>query len=296
MNIKDFSLLAILGVAAVSTACTVDDDAGGDTDTDTNPTTMTNTDPTNMTDPSDGTTSTTNSTDPDSTASETEDPTGDTETGDTDTDTDTTGPDPDAFDIREDDPSAYTQVERVGFPGVNTALIGAKNKDAYNAASPENDVAGDFASDVIASLNYIHDGAGDGNGLEDDVEGAVAALFPKAGDPAALMCQQPSTGLGNNTCVSQGGPFIFPDVLVVDTNNTSFGFPLNGRGLEDPVIDMVLAVLLLDVLNEDKSPNLVTLNAFADLDLEAEGSQGLSQSGNDLEFSGSFPYLAPAHE
>ena len=294
MNIKELSLRSLVAALVLTSACVVDDDPGQDTDTETNPTTMTASDPTmgTMTDPTVGT-GTTNSTDPDTTATDT-DPSTDTDP-DTDTDTDTdTGPDPDNYDIREDDPSAYAQVERMGFPGVNTALIASANKDAYNLASPEDDTNGDFAGDVVASINYIHDGAGDGNGLEDDVEGALTALLGTT-TPEDFMCQQPSTGDINDTCVSQGGPFIFPDVLVVDTTAAS-GFPLNGRELESPVIDIVLAVLLLDVLDENKAPTPITLNALADLDVAAEGSQGLSQSGNDMDFPGAFPYLAPAHE
>ena len=295
MTIKELSLSSLVGALVLSSACVVSDDPGQDTDTDTNPTTMTasasasNTD--TMTDPTMGT-STTNTTDPDTTDTET-DTSPDT---DTDTDTDTEGGDPNVYDFREDGPDAYTQVDRMGFPGVNTALINPENQDTYNASSPTNDAAGDFLTDVAGSISYLHTGGMDGDGLEDDVAVALAALNPDLTPQQiqALICNPPGDIDPNDTCVAQGGPFVFPDVILIDTN-TPAGFP-NGRGLETPVIDIVLAVLLLDVLDAGKAPVFPLLNAFADLDPETDGNQGLSQSGNDVEFPGSFPYLAPAHE
>jgi hypothetical protein len=285
MNIKDLSLLSLVAAMTLSTACVVDDDdAGGDTDTDTNATTMTATDPTNMTDPTPGT-STTNSTDPDTTSTETDSgPDTDTD-GDTDGDTDTDTDGEDGFNFRDDDPSAYTQVDRKGFPAVNTALIASENKDAYNQASPTNDVAGDFAGDIVASLDFLHIGNGDGDGLDDEL--AIAA--PAIGNPD--LCIPPSAP--NDNCVQQGGPFVFPDVVRINTNDAAV-FP-NGRDLATPVVDVILAVLLLDVLDNAGDFNGAQ-GAFVDLDMATDGFQGLSQSGNDVEFSASFPYLGAAHE
>ena len=298
MNLKELTLASFAAALVLSPGCVVeDDDPAGDTETDTNATTMTATNPTSgpTTDPS---TSGPTTTDP-TTATDTADtdPTGDT---DTDTDTETEGGDPDVYDFREDESTAYTQVERMGFPGVNTALIESTNQDAYNAAAPTNDAAGDFLADVAGALTVLHTGGDDGDGLDDDLEGAIEVLFADvlAGDPTLeasdFICNAPGSLDPNDTCVAQGGPFVFPDVIQINTMNPS-GFP-NGRNLDTPVIDVVLAVLLLDVLDPGKAPVPLLLNAFTDLDPETDGLQGLSQSGNDVAFPGSFPYLAPAHE
>lgn len=274
MNIKDLSLLSLVAAMALSTACVVDDDdAGGDTDTDTNATTMTATDPTNSTDPTASTGSTTN-VDPDT--GET-DPTGDTDTdtGDTDTDSDTEADDPNDYMFRDDDPSAYTRVDRQGFPAVNTAFITPENKDAYNAGSPADDVTGTFAQDAIDTLVALHgDGTPGGVGLDDDLLLAETLLGVDLPEPCGVV-------LGNDSCVEQAVPLAFPDVILMDTTTDS-AFP-NGRALEVPVIDIILAAVLLEV-----GDNPAVLSTFATV--------GLSQSPNDVAFSESFPYLGAAHE
>lgn len=297
MNFKELTLASFAAALALSTGCVIEDDPGADTDDTDNPTTMTVTE--TMTGPTGATTTgptTGPTTDPDTTDT---DPTGDTDTdtGDTDTDTDTDDIDPDLYDFREDEADAYTRVDRQGFPAVNTALIGADNKDAYNAASPTNDAAGDYLADVGGALTFLHTGGGTpGNGLGDELRVALGALNPDA-TPAeieGLICNPPGDIDPNDTCVAQGGPFVFPDVILLNTGMPT-GFP-NGRALEVPVIDIILAVLLLDVLDGDKAFNFTTLQAFVDLDGATDGQQGLSQSGNDLEFAADFPYLAAAHE
>ncbi len=153
-------------------------------------------------------------------------------------------------------PSAYTRVDRMGMPAVNTALIASK--DAYNAADPSDDVAGAFVAEILASLNGLH------MALDDDLTGV--ALTP---------CTAPGDGTG--TCVAQGGPLIIPDSINIATGQAS-GFP-NGRRLEDQVIDVTLAVILLDL-------TVHTATTLADLPL--------NPPANDVAFQPTFPYLAPA--
>ena len=69
-----------------------------------------------------------------------------------------------------------------------------------------------------------------------------------------------------------------PDVLRINTSAAA-GFP-NGRKPADPVIDVILAVLLLDVNAEGQSPA-----TFASLPL--------NPPANDVAFRASFPFLAP---
>lgn len=188
------------------------------------------------------------------------------------TDTDTTGPDPSIFMFREDPPEAYTQVDRMGFPVVNTALISADNKDAYNQASPADDLENNaFDMDIRASLVFLHVGIDendDNTGLDDDLD--AAGFTPCDYDAGVGMIPQ---------CEQQAAPFIVPDVLNLDTAEAG-GFP-NGRMPADVVMDPILAVVLLDLGTED-------LTAFADIPM--------NPVMNDVEFPAGFPYLAPAHE
>jgi len=96
------------------------------------------------------------------------------------------------------------------------------------------------------------------------------------------------TGLGLtpatvNEAAAQGAPLVVPDVITVDTNAAS-GFP-NGRRLTDTVIDITLAVLLLDVngLGDSNGPHPVTALV------------GVNPMANDKTFSTTFPYLATPH-
>ncbi|MFT5583322.1 MAG: hypothetical protein ACI9VR_000900 [Cognaticolwellia sp.] len=166
-----------------------------------------------------------------------------------DTGTDDTG-EADAYVFASAEASAYTRVDRVGMPAINTAVIASK--DAYNQADPADDANGDFVAEIVASLNFLH------GALDDDLTGL--GLTPCDVD----------------TCVAQAAPLVVPDTLQIDTTGTA-GFP-NGRGLEDPVIDVTLAVVLLD-LSVHSAVTLV----------------GVNPTANDKAFQATFPYLAPAH-
>lgn len=166
------------------------------------------------------------------------------------------GTNTDAFVFSTQPPSAYARIDRMGMPAVNTALIASKNP--YNAADPSDDVSGTFVSEIVASLSGLH------GALDDDLMNA--GLTP---------CTAPGNGSG--TCVAQGGPLIVPDSINIATAQPA-GFP-NGRRLADPVMDLTLAVILLDL-----STHAVT--TLADLPL--------NPPANDATFQTGFPYLAPA--
>jgi hypothetical protein len=70
---------------------------------------------------------------------------------------------------------------------------------------------------------------------------------------------------------------VVPDVLQLDMNQPS-GFP-NGRGLKDPVVDITLAVLFLDLKSESAA-------TFANLPLDP--------STTGVPEPATFPYLSPA--
>lgn len=178
-----------------------------------------------------------------------EDGDGGTDDGDTAADAGETEAD-DAFDIAEDPASAYTRVDRLGMPGVATALI--TDKDAYNAGDPTDD--GSFVAEITAAVETFH------AALDDDVMGA--GLTPCA--PA--------------DCVTAAAPLVVPDTIQIDASMPS-GFP-NGRRLDDPVMDVVLGLLMLDLQAHP-------VTTFAELPL--------NPPANDKAFPDAFPYLAPRH-
>lgn len=94
-----------------------------------------------------------------------------------------------------------------------------------------------------------------------------------------------SAGFDVSACLNQTIPgtgltvaqAVVPDTLKLDLSKPS-GFP-NGRKLSDPVIDVTLAVIFLD-LSKNAPDTLAKLP--------------LNPSGNDRPFRQTFPYLAPA--
>jgi hypothetical protein len=270
--------LVVIGLAG----CPVDDDVSEtNTDTDTASTTMTTT--TSATSTTD--TSTTSETDTSTTSATSTTTDGGTDTEDT---TGSTGPDPEIFQFRDDAFTDYTRVDRMGMPAVNTAFI--TSKDDFNAGDPADDLD-DFRGEVVDAFDFLMLGptaAGNGEGLRDDLEGIPLVTCTvdqdSAGDPLNV-----GTCLETNLFANgEEGGVIMPDDVGVDTT-VAAGFP-NGRGLENQVMDLILALTLLD-LGDDP---------FAD---EGGGDQlvttfsavPLNPGANDVAFSGTFPYLAAAN-
>lgn len=159
------------------------------------------------------------------------------------------------FEFADDAVASYVRVDRAGMPAVATAVI--SSKDDYNQANPSDDAAGTFVAEITAIVTIFHDA------LDDDLVGL--GLTPCAVDD----------------CVAQAAPLVVPDTLKIDPSAPA-GFP-NGRLLSDPVIDVTLAVVLLD--------------------LSVDGQTALTLAGvpvnppeNDIPFLGDFPYLAAPHQ
>jgi hypothetical protein len=159
-----------------------------------------------------------------------------------------------SFEFATDPPTAYTRVDRAGMPAVNTALIPMDQKDAYNQADPTDDGAMQFVPDIVASVEALH------AALDDDLMGL--SLTPCAAD----------------VCVMQGAPLVVPDTLQIDPAAAA-GFP-NGRQPTDQVIDLTLAVLLLD------------LSVHA---VDTLAGVPVNPPANDKAFLPSFPYFAEPH-
>jgi len=149
----------------------------------------------------------------------------------------------------------------MGMPGVSTALIASKN--AYNDDNPAGDVSGTYVSEIIATLNFLH------GALDGQLNGLLLT-------PCSMAGATPE-------CVAQAAPLVLPDTLKIDPT-AGAGFP-NGRRLSDPVMDITLAVILLDLSVPGQSATaLVGVNPIAN-DLGVEGA-----------FLTSFPYLHAPHQ
>jgi hypothetical protein len=109
----------------------------------------------------------------------------------------------------------FKQVDRMGNPAVNVALIPFAKKSAYNAASPLDDAKGKFASDIVATLNTF--------GTDTAHQQALAGVAITNGDYIRVDLTIPNTGGG-------GG------------DNAAAAFP-NGRRLKDDTIDIILTII-----------------------------------------------------
>ena len=179
----------------------------------------------------------------------------------------------DDFVFATDAPNTYTRYDRLGMPAVSTALI--TNKAGYNAQDPIDDAAmnNPYVSEIVTNLTGLHAAL--------DAQLIAAGLTPCSMDD--LVNDLPEC-VGQR--VAQGGPIVaslvIPDHLTLNPNAPS-GFP-NGRELADPVMDITLAIILLDMQAHTPS-TLATLP--------------LNPTANDRGVEGAFlttfPYLHPPH-
>lgn len=107
------------------------------------------------------------------------------------------------------------QIDREGVPAVNALLVPIARKDEYNAASPQEDAAGRFAGDIVATLKSL--------GTSDANIATLAEVAVNHGDYLRLNLNTANSGVG-------GG------------NNSGAGFP-NGRRPGDDVVDVLLSIV-----------------------------------------------------
>jgi len=259
---KQISIHALLGLtlALGLTACGDDSSGDGDATADTGDTDDTDSSA-SMT-----ATTTTATTTTATTTTATTTTTTDTDPDTTDTDPDTTDTDPtgdDGYAFPKDPYDAYTQIDRHGAVEAGTAGILASAglgfggedlsvRDAYNASNPVEDAALVWFDEIAASVTFFHDA------LDDDI---IALGL----EPATI-----------EETVAQAGPVIIPDTIKYDPSMPT-AYP-NGRTLEDQVVDITLAAVLLDL-------GAHPLDTFASLPL--------NPAANDVDFEADFPYLAP---
>lgn len=106
----------------------------------------------------------------------------------------------------------FFSVDRMGNPAVNTVLVPFPRKDEYNQSTSQDDAAGKFAADLVASLSSL--------GTDQAHIGVLAGVAVAKGDLLHVSRAVANSGTG-------GG------------NNAGAGFP-NGRRPGDDVIDTLL--------------------------------------------------------
>jgi Domain of unknown function (DUF4331) len=137
-------------------------------------------------------------------------------------------------------------IDRMGKPAIATVLINDGNEDAYNATKPSKHLS-TWGAEVSANLQAL-------SGLDGDGYDQATADFVTS--------------------------VLLPDVLTLDTTSDA-GFnsgPLNGRRLDDDVIDLELAVVT-GLFDAGGNGPVLTTDCVA----------------NDSAFTTGFPYLAPAN-
>lgn len=166
------------------------------------------------------------------------------------------------FVFADDDYEAYVRVDRHGAVEAGTAGIEAPEglgddtttiRDDYNASNPAEDADGDWLAEITTSVDFFHD----------NLDGDLISL---GFTPATV-----------NEALGQAGPVIIPDTIKYDPEEPT-AYP-NGRALTDPVVDITLAAVLLDLGTHD-------LDTFVGV---------LNPETNDVDFEDAFPFLAAPH-
>jgi hypothetical protein len=191
-----------------------------------------------------------------------------------------------AITFRSDAATMYTRVDRMGQPAVSTALIPSARKNAYNDASPADDVG---------TPGFVPDLAGSLTGLHVALDGDLGTLGLTPCSMTTLVDAGPGFGMLPE-CFGQrvAGPgtppvaaLVLPDTVAFDPDFPP-GFP-NGRQLEDQVIDGILAAILLQLGNATGcGGGMCSVGTFIAIPL--------NPPGNDVpDTVTTFPYLEAAH-
>ncbi len=149
------------------------------------------------------------------------------------------------------------QIDRMGRPAVNTALIPSAKKDAYNQAGIPADWANLFAADISASILFV-----------DALDGVSGNFL--TGDATALANVLADDRLQINLDIPNCGPYLAVEAAALSATTPS---ACGGRTLDRDVIDDTLAALV---------------SGFA-----TPVSDGVD--ANDLPFLSDFPFLAEPH-
>lgn len=119
----------------------------------------------------------------------------------------------------------FLNVDRMGNPGVNVALIPFNLKDEHNAGDPLDDAAGRYAPAIVETLNLFGTNAANTS--------LLASLAITRGDYLRLNLNQANSGPAGGT-------------------NAAAAYP-NGRRLRDDVIDIFLTVVSNGAVTSDNA-------------------------------------------
>ncbi len=155
---------------------------------------------------------------------------------------------------------SYGRMDRMGQPVVATVLLHTEDKDHFNGTDPGDD--GDFAHLMTERLDELH------VGLDD-------AIIAKGLTPCAT-----------DVCLRQVIGKIIPDTLQLDLSLPD-GFP-NGRRFEDPTVDRILSMALLDTTTPGTCGS-------RPCDVFSFETLPNNPTRNESPFLAQFPYLAAAH-
>ena len=139
----------------------------------------------------------------------------------------------------------FRQVERMGNPAVNVALIPFNRKDEYNFATPVDDANGQFAASIVGTLTAL--------GTNADNIAILANVAVTNGDYLRLNLTTENHSLGVGERITDAG---------------YVGFP-NGRRLGDDTVDVLLyfitnqTILTGDNVNSNDVPLGDTFPYFA---------------------------------
>ncbi len=134
----------------------------------------------------------------------------------------------------------FLNIDRMGVPAVNVALVPFANKNAYNASSTLKDHKDKFG--IGATLTALLTGLGKTPAEQTAIIGTLASVAVAKGDLLRLDTTKANAGTG-------GG---------IGAN----GFP-NGRRLKDDTIDIILGILAGGTLGDNVNASDVTpTNAF----------------------------------
>lgn len=110
---------------------------------------------------------------------------------------------------------SFVSVDRMGIPAVNTVFVPFSRKDEYNRSTPQQDAAGLFATDIVATLTALH--------TDQTSIGILASVAVTNGDMLRLDTSIPNMGQDGGT-------------------NPVAAFP-NGRRPADDVIDTIVTLV-----------------------------------------------------
>lgn len=119
------------------------------------------------------------------------------------------------------------QLDRAGVPAVNVALTPFSIKDRYNLGDPVRDAAGEFANQIVGTLQAL--------GTNQANINLLAGIAVTNGDLLRLDLTVPNTGPGGGT-------------------NAAAAFP-NGRRLGDDTVDTLLTIITNGVVTTGDNAN-----------------------------------------